>query len=236
MTENELAVTSNNSPSAMMIAAMDKGVDLEKLEKFMELQARYEANQARKAYFEAITAFHANPPEIDKNKHVKYTTKAGSTTDYHHANLFNVTEKINAALTQHGLHASWTTTQVDKQISVTCKISHVMGHSESTTLSSGPDDSGGKNSIQAIGSAVTYLQRYTLLSLTGLATKEMDNDGQGEVAYITDQQKSTIVDMINAKGVKEDKFLEFLECESLEKIPANKFNSAMTALRAKKDK
>jgi hypothetical protein len=37
--------------------------------------------------------------------------------------------------------------------------------------------SGSKNAIQAIGSAVTYLQRYTLLSATGLAAKNGDNDG-----------------------------------------------------------
>ena len=54
-----------------------------------------------------------------------------------------------------------------------------MGHSESTTLQSPPDASGGKNSIQAIGSAVTYLSRYTLLAITGLATGENEDDGQG---------------------------------------------------------
>ena len=45
-----------------------------------------------------------------------------------------------------------------------------------------PDTSGSKNSIQAISSAVTYLQRYTLLAATGLSTSELgnlDNDGRG---------------------------------------------------------
>jgi hypothetical protein len=44
-------------------------------------------------------------------------------------------------------------------------------------LTSGPDTSGSKNPIQALGSAVSYLQRYTLLSLAGLATEDQDDDG-----------------------------------------------------------
>jgi hypothetical protein len=45
-------------------------------------------------------------------------------------------------------------------------------------MNSGPDDSGGKNKIQAIASAKSYLERYTLLAITGLATKDMDDDGR----------------------------------------------------------
>jgi ERF superfamily len=62
---------------------------------------------------------------------------------------------------------------------VTCILTHQMGHSEETTLAGAPDNSGSKNSIQAIGSTVTYLERYTLLAATGLAAANGDNDGQG---------------------------------------------------------
>lgn len=45
--ETALAVPINQeSPQAMMMAAIDKGMDLDKLERFMILQERYEANQA----------------------------------------------------------------------------------------------------------------------------------------------------------------------------------------------
>ena len=36
---------------------------------------------------------------------------------------------------------------------------------------------GSKNAIQAIGSTVSYLCRYTLLCVTGLATSDPDDDG-----------------------------------------------------------
>jgi len=38
--------------------------------------------------------------------------------------------------------------------------------------------SGNKNPIQAIASTVSYLERYTLLAITGLTTKDMDDDGK----------------------------------------------------------
>lgn len=230
--ENSVAVT-QTTPAHLLNIAIEKGADLDKLEKLMDLQMRWEQNNARKAYHEAMAQFKANPPEIGKNRHVKYQTAKG-TTEYNHADLFNVTEKISSELSKYGLSASWTTAQADKMISVTCKISHVQGHSESTTLSSSPDDSGGKNSIQAIGSAVTYLQRYTLLALTGLATREQDNDAQGAIEYITDKQKSMLVDMMNSKGVKEEQFLKYMKVDEWEKIPADQFNVAMTALKSAK--
>ena len=60
---------------------------------------------------------------------------------------------------------------------MTCVLTHVLGHSERVPMQSGRDESGGKNSIQGLGSTVTYLQRYTLLAATGMAVKGPDNDG-----------------------------------------------------------
>jgi hypothetical protein len=62
-------------------------------------------------------------------------------------------------------------------VSVTCVVTHEGGHFEETTLHAGADNSGGKNSIQSIGSTITYLQRYTLKPALGLAAAR-DDDGQ----------------------------------------------------------
>src|SRR5258708_10458648 len=62
-------------------------------------------------------------------------------------------------------------------IRVPCTLTHAQGHSESVSMSAQPDTSGSKNSIQAIGSTTSYLQRYTLFAATGLAPKDADTDG-----------------------------------------------------------
>jgi hypothetical protein len=58
---------------------------------------------------------------------------------------------------------------------VTCHVSHEKGHRESTSLTGPEDVSGGKNPIQTIGSTVTYLQRYTMVSALGLSTADQDD-------------------------------------------------------------
>ena len=171
-----LTIIRDNSPAEMIRMAVAGKADLDKLEKLLSLQERYEANEARKAYHMAMAAFKANPPKIDKDKRVSFATSVGKTT-YNHASLANVTEKISAELSKHGLSASWATKQ-NGAVSVTCKITHIKGHSEETTLSASADTSGSKNAIQAIGSTITYLERYTLLALTGLATYDQDDDGR----------------------------------------------------------
>jgi len=163
-------------PADMISLAISKGADLDKLEKLLTLQERWEANEAKKAYNMAMSEFKANPPKINKDKDVSFTTTKGKTS-YSHASLANVTDKISQELSKHGLSASWMTKQ-EGNVAVTCKITHSKGHSEETTLSAPSDVSGSKNPIQAIGSTVTYLERYTLLALTGLATYDMDDDGR----------------------------------------------------------
>lgn len=176
MSERKLAkknpvVVETGSPTGLIKQAVESGADLEKLGKLLELQERWDATQAKKAYNQAMAEFKANPPKIGKDKTVSY-----GNTKYNHASLANVTDKVNTELSKYGLSAFWTTNQNGK-ILVTCRITHVQGHSENTTLSASADTSGSKNPIQAIGSAITYLQRYTLLALTGLATFDQDDDG-----------------------------------------------------------
>jgi hypothetical protein len=223
-------------PSAMIELAVSKGADLDKLEKLLTLQERWESGEARKAYHKAMADFKANPPKIDKDKTVSFKTNAGQTT-YNHATLANVTEKISSELSKYGLSASWETQQ-NGQIVVTCKITHEKGHSEQTSLSAPADVSGSKNPIQAIGSTVTYLERYTLLALTGLATYDQDDDAVAAVEYIDNGQVSIIRDMLIELGMetKEAAFLKFMGVDSLERMPKAKFNQAIAALEAKKAK
>ena len=162
-------------PMANAIAALQAGMTIDHLKGIMELQKEWEANEARKAYVADMAAFKLNPPAIYKTKLVSF-----SGTEYMHATIGDVAKAIVEALANHGFSHSWETRQADGMITVNCKITHRLGHSESTSLQSSPDVSGKKNSIQAISSAQTYLQRYTLLAACGLATMDLpDDDGHG---------------------------------------------------------
>jgi ERF superfamily len=170
------------SPAAMMLSALKEGATLEQVEKMMNLQERWERREAEKAFADAMAEFKKNPPVIIKNKHVHYETDKGGVTDYDHASHDAVTLAVIKGLSEHGFSHKWQLAQREGKVVVTCVITHRLGHSESTTLESAPDSSGGKNSIQAIVSAKTYLERHTLLAATGLSTSDMqrdDDDGRG---------------------------------------------------------
>lgn len=192
-----------DSTSIMRLVAhaMDKpDFDVAKLQALLEVKERWEQNEARKAFVVALNAFKANPPELSKNKHVMFETQKGR-TEYDHATLDNVSLNIGRALSQHGLSHRWDVEQKEGGIiRVTCVLTHCQGHSERVPMEGMPDISGGKNSIQGIGSTVTYLQRYTLLAATGMAVKDQDDDGEGgakakkEPARVSEQVWKTLTD------------------------------------------
>ena len=157
-------------------AAMDPSFDVAKLEQLLAMKERWEANEARKAFNVAFADFKAEAVAILKNRQVT----DGPLKNKRYAELFSVVNAVTPALSKHGLSASWKLTKDEKDwIEVTCTLKHVLGHSESVSMSAGPDAGGAKNAIQARASTITYLERYTLKAICGVAEQEDDNDGNG---------------------------------------------------------
>jgi len=183
MTEKAIEI---RQPASLIEMALARGADekaLEKLEKVLELQERWEANEAKKAYVKAMAEFKKNRPEILKTKHVSYTNNKGQKVEWDHAVLGEITEAIIKGISEYGFYHRWDTEQPDKiTVKTTCIMTHELGHSESTSMSGPPDTSGGKDELKAVSSTNTLLQRLTLLALTGLAAKGLDNEGNGNGA------------------------------------------------------
>ena len=155
----------------------DSSMDVAKLKELLDVKERWEKDEARKAFVAALSDFKAEPLDIFKNKEVDFRTDRGR-VNYKHATLDNVSNAIGAALSKHGLSHRWDVEQKDGKIRVTCILMHSAGHSEKVSLEAAADQSGSKNAIQAIGSTVTYLERYTLLASTGTAVQDQDHDGK----------------------------------------------------------
>ena len=179
--EHNPAPPQASTPAQLIEVAISTGADVDKLQQLMEMQLRWEENEARKAFVKAMSEFRANAPTISKNKN-------GHNSRY--ASIDHITETINPLLSEHGLSYGWSTEQGDT-ITVHCDVTHIEGHAKRVSLSATADKSGSKNDIQAIGSTVSYLQRYTLLSALGLATGEHDNDGGSPVGRALNQTEQT---------------------------------------------
>lgn len=172
----------SSGPMPSALAFLRAGGTVAEMRDVLALQREWEAGEAKKAYVAAMAEFKKNPPTILKDKHVHFDSKKeGATkTDYWHATLGNVAEAIIEGLARVGVSHSWKPERIGDRVHVTCTLTHAQGHSESISLDGPLDNSGNKNNIQQMASTTTYLSRYTLLMITGLAVKDEilpDDDG-----------------------------------------------------------
>jgi hypothetical protein len=177
------------SPLDRIAELLERGITPEQLDKFLDVQKKHEAEQARRDFVAAMAAFKAEPiAKIVKNKLVDFPLKdreshkeIGRVT-YRHETLDQVVDAVVGPMAKHGLSHKWTVDQksMKPMIVVRCVISHENGHvDEPVELFGSPDDSGRKNPLQQVRSTVTFLQRATLLLATGLAAADSgDDDGR----------------------------------------------------------
>lgn len=213
-------------------AARDQSVDIDKFERLMLMKERVERQNAIKAFNDAISAAKGEIGPIVKNRTVDYTSQKGRTS-YKHEDFAGIAAAVDPVLKKHGLAYRFRSGQTGNRLVVTCILSHTMGHSEETTLEAAEDHSGNKNAIQAIGSATTYLQRYTLKLALGLASSH-DDDGRGtsgaSTETITDEQAEQIKEAIERTGAELSRFCGYYKLQKLTDLPASKFDSAMQAI------
>jgi hypothetical protein len=160
-----LPVPAAVTPMDMIQQAVASGGGVDMVEKLMTLQERWEASQGRREFDQAIAAAKAEIPIIQKNRQAH---------NGKYADFAAYARVVDPILSRHGLSYRFRSTQ-ENGIRVTCILSHSAGHFEESTLVGPEDKSGSKNAIQAIGSTLTYLQRYTLIQALGLAASDDDD-------------------------------------------------------------
>lgn len=236
MTEAALAIRDEDytpvrqqamSPGDMLSMAVERGASVEVMTKLMDLRERWEAGQARKAFDAAVADAKAEIPTIAKNRVGHNNTR--------YADFAAYAAVVDPVIARHGLSYRFRTTQTDR-ISVSCILSHRDGHSEENTLAGPADKTGSKNEIQAIGSTLTYLQRYTLVQALGLAASQ-DDDGKGAPQaggdLITEEQVMQLRDLLEANDKDESRFKQIIKVESLADIYADKFQAAIALIKQK---
>lgn len=216
------------TPMDMLNRAVESGAGLEMVEKLMSLQERWETGQARKAFDRAIAAAKAKITPIQRN--------AKGHNDKRYADFAAIAKVVDPILSEHGLSYRFRTAQGDR-ISVTCILSHEDGHSEETTLSGPADASGSKNAIQAIGSTLTYLQRYSLVQMLGLAASNDDDGKAGTTGgTISEDQAAELIALADEVNADKRAFCEYFKIEGIAMMPAKDFDRAKIALNKKRAK
>lgn len=204
----EITKTEISGPAKLLELAISKDVDIDKLKQLMDLQERWDAQQAKKSFLKAMSEFQSKCPDFKKGKQVDFTTKSGYRIRYNYTPLGVIIKGIKELLRECGLSFRWETKENGK-ISITCIVSHIDGHSESNTMTAEKDASGSKNSIQQIGSTTTYLQRYTVIGVFGITSVDTDVDGQKPKPKIqTKITNAASTELLNKSKIIIDEYTE----------------------------
>lgn len=195
------------APIVAAFTANGAPTDPKLLAELLTVQKDWEANEARKAYAQALVALKRDLPTIIAHDSVVDFSSSKGRTYYTHTSLAGVMAAVTEHLSRHGFSLNWTPSTQGNMITVVCRLTHAAGHFEEATLS-GPADAGsGRNALQAVASAITYLSRYSALSLLGIATadmKEPEPEGTNENTIDPERNLSAVSKLARFGKTRED--------------------------------
>lgn len=219
------AVAQAATPFELIAHAVQSGqMDVETVKELVALQREMKADAAREAFVKAMAAFQSKCPTVDKTK--KVLNKDG-TVRWQYAPLDKIVEAVRPMLEENGLAYTIQAAQDDKSVAVTCIITHVLGHSESSSFTTPIDKEGYMTAPQKVASALTYGKRQAFCNALGILTGDEDTDATdvGKDKKPRDI-KSEIIFLYRALGFDAQKSLAATETKTkeltqLDLIPEN---------------
>ncbi len=207
--------------------AISSNADIDKLERLMDLQERWEAKEAKKSFIEALARFQSQCPTIKKSK---------EGYNFKYAPMEDVISQVGQLLADCGLSYRFEQDQKLGMIGITCVSTHINGHQEKLRIEAEHDTGAGRNKIQAIGSTITYLKRYSFLGAFGIATADEDTDARLEKVqgdFLSDEQISTVEGLLSSVDANREKFLAFFKTKEVADLKTNQYNQAVSMLKSK---
>lgn len=162
-------------PMTLIEQAIANKVDITMLEKLMSLQERWEKNQAKKSFDNAMANFQKDCPIIEKIKEVK--DKFGKKR-YSYAPLEAIVNQVKTILADNGLSYSFSENKDEKFTEIICIITHIDGHSQSTSFKIPIGHEEYMTDVQKYGARMTFGKRYAFCNAFGIMTGDEDTDGQ----------------------------------------------------------
>lgn len=186
--KSELAVTqqvttpAEYAASLMQViasAASNPSVDIEKMERLIDLQIQVEKRHAEVAFAESFAEMQPELPVITMNGAIVH--KGQTISEF--SDWPNINKVIAPILSRHGFSISFKPAESNKT-AVTGILRHKLGHKEEATLDLPTDTSGAKNAVQAVGSSLTYGKRYVGVLMLNLTIEGEDDDGSSAAPKI----------------------------------------------------
>lgn len=195
--EGAVAVAGESATILQIIqqVAMSPTADIDKMERLMAMHERFQAQQAKQQYDEAMSRMQEELPVIGERGGIRDKSGRIQST---YALWEDINEMIKPVLAKHGFALSFRTPRNERGIEVEGVLSHRGGHRETTSLVLPADTTGSKNGVQAVASSVSYGKRYTAGALLNFTTTGEDDDGNGAVVTprVTSVQAAQLAELL----------------------------------------
>lgn len=221
--------TANETAAILSVierVATNPDVDIEKLERMLDMQERILNRNAKQEFSSALANLQAELPQVEKlaeGHKIKY------------AKFEHILAAIKPHLINHGFAITHRCQNSDGLVVVTAVLSHRGGHSEETSVTLPADTTGNKNAVQAIGSSMEYGRRYTMNSLLGIATRDADMNGGSPDAEknpcLTNEQIENLRKAMKVAGVDDKRMQERANINRIEELPQARLAGAMNWLK-----
>ncbi|RUR26806.1 single-stranded DNA-binding protein [Vreelandella andesensis] len=203
-------------------AAMNPDVDIDKMERLLQMQERVMDRQASADYSAAMAAMQSEIPSI---------TRRGKSHNGNYASLEDIVDEVRPILQRHGFAVSFRVKTLDRAVEVTGVLMHRGGHREETAMILPADTSGSKNAVQAFGSSTSYGKRYVICSLLNITTRGEDDDGESSAPtkLVTSFQSAQIAKALAACPETTQEWFASNYGDA-SKVPKAKFDSTIAQL------
>lgn len=234
-TESQLSLAPNKQPTtiSLIAAAIEGGITAENVEVIERLCALKEREDVKNAERDFNAAFVALKKEIPVIVATSIIPNRGKYERYE-----DIMRVVGPLLLQHGFSESYSQSADEKRITVTCHLSHISGHSRSTSFSvrlGGRADS----ETQADCKASTTAKRNSLLLALGIVIRQDiyqsdEADATIEGDTITASQAADLRALCEEVKADKKKFLEFADAETFEQIVSSRLNDLVEMLNRKR--
>lgn len=181
---------------------------------------------ANPALFAALSAAQGEIENASKNA-------ANQHFKSRYADLAEVLNTVRPTFSKHGLSVIQSTEFDGALVSVTTTIAHADGGYVTAKASCVP----AKTDAQGVGSATTYLRRYSLASCAGIAQEDDDGNAAAHntkpVARISADQEASLIEWIETTGADKAKILSAYKVKTLSDLTEAQANDAIARLKSR---
>ena len=214
--------------------ATNPQLNIEVFDRLLTSRRQEEDRAAERAFNLAMSVAKGELQPVLKTRDVDYPSKkeGGGRTKYKYESFADVAKVVDPVFAAHGLAYRFAVEQQGDMAKVTCIVSHSDGYSDRVRLESKVDPGNtGMSWVQALGTVLTYLQRYSLRAAIGLAAG-IDDDGRtgGASPKISIEQANELQKLIDDTGRSQATLLRLVGVESVIEMTVDQFTRAKEVL------